>query len=310
MGGLDALAAILLVVGGTPSPDDQAVVALRVAAACGAPATFECSATVVSSRALLTAAHCVPDPIDQLEIVFGADVSAPLQVMRIAAVARHPTLDLAIVTLPQATSTTPMPIVSTVPANLVGQSVRVVGFGADDQGNVGVRRAGTSVVSQLEPLQFVTMPAPALTCNGDSGGPVLLAGSIAGVTVSGDPSCHLTGTCVRADADTAWLSGRMAEAAAAPLGDPPPPKPDCGGGGSDGGCSVASGGVPSGSFLIVAALILRRRRGSDGQVTISYHSEVPRHRRARAATVEGPRLQRCAARLFAVDASAPRRCSL
>ena len=259
MVGLDALAAILLVVGGMPAPDDQAVVALRVAAACGAPATFECSATVVSSRALLTAAHCVPDPTNLLEIVFGAEVSAPTQVMRIAAVARHPTLDLAIVTLPQATSTTPMPIVSAVPANLVGQSVRVVGFGADDQGNVGVRRTGVSVVSQLEPLEFVTMPGPALTCTGDSGGPVLLAGSIAGVTVSGDPACHLSGTNVRADADTTWLGDQMAAAAAAPLSQPPPPMPDCGG---DGGCSVGASGMPSGSLLVLAALILRRRRPS------------------------------------------------
>src|SRR5262249_7826084 len=156
------------------------------------------------------------------------DVNAPTEVMRLAAVARHPTLDLAIVTLPRATTTTPVPIVTAVPANLVGQNVRVVGFGIDDQGNVGTRRAGTSIVSQLDAQRFVTMPGPALTCGGDSGGPVLLAGSIAGVTVSGDPACRYTGTNVRADADGVWLADQMAAAAAAPLGDPPPAHPDCG----------------------------------------------------------------------------------
>ncbi len=107
--------------------------------------------------------------------------------------------------------------------------MRVVGFGVDDTDVTGTRRQGSSQVSELRPLTFVATPAPANSCEGDSGGPVLRASAagdtIAGVTVSGDPDCALTSVNARLDVDRAWIQdtlraidGVAAPGARAPLG--------------------------------------------------------------------------------------------
>jgi hypothetical protein len=74
----------------------------------------------------------------------------------------------------------------------------------------------------VEPSALVLAPGPALPCNGDSGGPVLLAEELAGVVAFGDPACAATNTSTRIDIHLAtFVDPALARiAAAAPVSRP------------------------------------------------------------------------------------------
>jgi hypothetical protein len=109
----------------------------------------------------------------------------------------------------------------------VNATVRVVGFGADEQQMLGVKRQGTAAIDRVDAATFRIRAAPALSCNGDSGGPVLLtAGGVeqlAGVTSFGDPQCTLSGTNVRVDPQTSWIQTTLVQIAALPAPMPRAP---------------------------------------------------------------------------------------
>jgi hypothetical protein len=86
-------------------------------------------------------------------------------------------------------------------------SVRAVGFGVD--GSEGdfpdLKRSGTMQVAHVTPDGFDTTPAPAMTCTGDSGGPLLVTDAqgleqLVGITVAGDPGCQSVAHNQRLDA--------------------------------------------------------------------------------------------------------------
>jgi hypothetical protein len=109
--------------------------------------------------------------------------------------------------------------VTTLDAVTSGDAVRVVGFGVDDTGRVGGKRSGAARVTTVEPTTFAIEAAPAMTCPGDSGGPVFRdrdgVEELVGVTSYGDAECSI-GFNTRAAAFREFVDAIVIEAASLP----------------------------------------------------------------------------------------------
>lgn len=200
--------------------------------------TQGCSGTLIASHTVLTAGHCVPAlRRRELSVFFGDSLGGAGTFVAVSDTRVHPehvpaTLahDLALFTLRE-----PGPVGAlsldprTLDASLVGQTLRIVGFGvtAPDAGDSGVKRSGTATVTGLDPVDVTATGGPSLPCRGDSGGPALLDdGSgerIVAVVSRGDAGCVQSGAFARVDVARATFIAPYLAATApatAATGDP------------------------------------------------------------------------------------------
>jgi secreted trypsin-like serine protease len=169
---------------GTVSENDKGVVAYRIFIN-GAEASF-CSGVMVTSRVILTAAHCLPDGTSGLLVTNATNPSAGASYVaaggwmkspdyvRAAGPGQHGASDIAIIVLNNAPG---WPVRQIYRAPLGGfgdfnRMVRVVGYGAVSGNGVGagVRRTGFGNVASIA-NGFVNLRGQSTQCYGDSGGP-------------------------------------------------------------------------------------------------------------------------------------------
>ncbi len=166
--------------------DDAAVVALVV------DEEPHCSGTLVTPHIVITAAHCLPPyqtfDVSSLSVFFGSEVGG--QGERINAVLAYANPlwtvetianDIGVVVLERPASAKPIPMLAQ-PLEMAletledARGVGVVGFGITerDGDGSGRRRSGAMTIAAIDDHTIHLNPGPSATCNGDSGGALLL----------------------------------------------------------------------------------------------------------------------------------------
>ena len=235
------------IVGGTPVDSDsnyrEAIGLVQVARtdSSGNPTSVYpepfCSGTLIASRFVLTAAHCVKDrrsttTPDEVAIYFGRDVDDDLEsgdywkkLAVVEAVLPHPSYrsnrfsnDIALMRLRDERPETPVPV---LPSTMglkspqdIGRELFFVGFGiGGENGDTTVKK---QYIGGIELSSFTSDPGIRYSqgdggpCSGDSGGGTYVSegGTMynSGVVSYGDSSCTSYGVSTQSDRFYEWIS--------------------------------------------------------------------------------------------------------
>lgn len=193
-----------------------------------------CTGTVLSSRVVLTAAHCTAGS-KQVAVAYFEDGAPVLQV--VTAVARHPgfsrnsavSVDIALLRLdnPLPARFQPVSIDAGGAAGQIGESLMIAGFGLADERDIKsagtLRSAEVELLPRLYPrflrIGLDSQLSSLAICKGDSGGPVFAGGGgapvLVGVVYAAErtgkaKACGAAAQAVRVSPQRGWIDGVMA----------------------------------------------------------------------------------------------------
>ena len=274
------------IVNGEPNPGDPAVGLIELGGG-------TCTGTMITSKVMVTARHCVVDqngvatPPANMSVFWGSNPSPGDPSIQVVSHDYHPTADIAVLELAKPAPVAPLPLNARDLAPFIGQAVRVSGYGvtAQNSRDSGVKRQGTT-----ELFQLVTEPGfgeimyignvGSKTCFGDSGGPAFMTFDgvefLVGVTSYGTGVCEDPDTIdgqVRIDKYQDFITtfvnqkdpGGLPSTGTPGGGGTVTPVVGSGGSSADlvGGCSVAgdsgAGSLAAFSFLALFLAVRRRR---------------------------------------------------
>lgn len=186
-----------------------------------------CTATLVGSRTVLTAGHCVPGSTARFT-VGGQKIYSQL-------VRRHPNYgggnynDVALVILQQQVQgVSPSPIATGAPQQ--GQAITLVGYGktGEYKNDYGTKRQTTNTISKVGSSTF-SFYGQQNICNGDSGGPTFAwhggVEVVIGVHSTKSGWCGNGGTDMRVDVYQQWIKQVAGSDVLLQGSKPSPPQP-------------------------------------------------------------------------------------
>ena len=174
--GVTASPSLAIVNGAECSAANSPVVLLNMRHAQGF-ALGACSGTIITPRAILTAAHCLDEDVGIVRVWLGAGDEIVAE-----SFAFHPSytqsngLDVGVVIMAQDLPRTPVPLLASRDATR-GESAVIAGWGRDQQSVGATLRAGSTTFSSVSSLFLETefSTTASSICSGDSGGPILVS---------------------------------------------------------------------------------------------------------------------------------------
>ena len=171
------------IVSGNTDVDDPAVVAILH------NGSQFCTGILITPIHVLTAAHCAyPNtnfPFSEMEAFFGAEVDGEGTTIAVVDGLAHPDWketalpnDIAVLSLSEEAPVDPVAVPGLIfeKANITADTARMIGFGiiGKAKGGNGIKRDGVMDLVRVDASTLYLSTSDEATCNGDSGGPLML----------------------------------------------------------------------------------------------------------------------------------------